>query len=80
VNRSGKAASFWQRYSSRSSSAIAARIMARSSLCLGVVRRTAHVLRFYRLLLYSGVRHAVFSVSVSRHGWFFWRLRHSRNS
>ena len=83
MNRSGKGSSFWKRYNSRSSSAIAARIMARSSLCLGVVRRTGHVLPAApptRLLLYSGVRHAVFSVSVSRHGRSFLRFRHSRNS
>jgi hypothetical protein len=43
ANRSGKGSSCWTRYSSRSSSAIAARIMARSSLCLGVVRRTGHI-------------------------------------
>jgi len=46
ASRSGRAPSCSTRYSARSSSAIAARTIARSSLRLGVGRRTCRVLRY----------------------------------
>ena len=84
VNRSGKGSSCWTRYSSRSSSAIAARIMARSSLCLRC--RSSHGSRpsgcaFYKAAFVLRCQTCtVSSVSVSRHGWSFRLFRHSRNS